>query len=201
MKIDWGNAGLMAGPLRIQKGGNMLSENEHRLLEENLGNWKKVIGPAYTGYKNHVCRMVTFCMALHPCSEEEREKIIIAGSFHDIGIWTAHTLDYIPPSLPPAMDYLQSRNLGHWSKEIGLMISEHHKLRAYPDLQYPLVEVFRRGDLVDFSLGFFKFGLSRSYIDEVKARYPNAGFHKNLVRLATRWLIKHPLNPAPMMKW
>ncbi|MGV2388825.1 MAG UNVERIFIED_CONTAM: hypothetical protein LVR29_12755 [Microcystis novacekii LVE1205-3] len=42
------------------------------------------------------------------------------------------------------------------------MVEMHHKVRTYKTDRYPLVELFRRGDLVDFSLGFFKFGIPRS---------------------------------------
>jgi hypothetical protein len=176
-------------------------EEQIPVLEEILAEWKEVIGSEYAGYKNHVYRMIHFCLALKECSSEEREKVIIAGAFHDIGIWIKDTVDYIPPSLPPAMEYLKSRSLEAWSTEIELMITEHHKIRVYRDKTYPLVEVFRKGDLVDFSFGLFKFGLSRSYIETVKAGFPNAGFHKNLGKRAARWFLKHPLNPVPMMKW
>jgi hypothetical protein len=54
-----------------------------------------------------------------------------------------------------------------------------------PDIQrIDCILSFRRGDLVDFSLGLVRFGLSRELIAEVGA-----------------WLIRHPLNPAPMFKW
>ena len=171
------------------------------LLEEILAEWKDTIGDEYLGYRNHVYRMVNFCFALKDCTDDERKKILIAGAFHDIGIWIDDTVDYIPPSLPPAMDYLKTHGLEDWSKEVGLMISEHHKVRAYHDPRYPLVEVFRQGDLVDFSFGLIGFGLPKTLIDEVKLRLPNAGFHRNLGRRAGKWFLRHPLNPAPMMKW
>jgi len=176
-------------------------ETQIPLLEEILGDWKDIIGQEYAGYKSHVYRMVNFCLALKECSQEEREKIIIAGAFHDIGIWLDDTLDYLPPSLRPAREYLISRNLQEWSTEIEAMICEHHKLREYKDEAYPLVELFRRGDLVDFSLGLFKFGLPKSYIQSVKEKFPNAQFHKNLLKRVARWCLTHPFNPAPMMKW
>ncbi len=179
----------------------MQIEDPIPLLEELFGEWKATIGKDYECYRNHVYRMVHFCLALHDCNSEEREKIVIAGCFHDIGIWVEHTVDYIPPSIPPAMEYLQRRNLESWSTEIALMISEHHKIRQYPDDNYPLVELFRRGDLVDFSWGLVQFGLPNDYISSVKAHFPNAGFHANLMRLAARWFLKHPFNPAPMIKW
>ena len=179
----------------------MKVEENIPLLEDIFSEWKSTIGNEYQGYRNHVYRMVHFCLALRNCNEEERKKIIIAGAFHDIGIWIDDTVDYIPPSLPPAMKYLKKRNLEAWSDEIKLMITEHHKIREYNDPAYPLVEVFRKGDLVDFSFGLYKFGISKAYIDQVKAKFHNAGFHKNLGKRAAKWFIKHPLNPAPMMKW
>lgn len=171
------------------------------LLDAILEQWKPVIGDDYDGYRNHVQRMVRFCCALRECSDEEKQKIMIAAAFHDIGIWIENTVDYIPPSIPPAMEYLQAHDLESWSREIEQMISEHHKLTKFKDASMPLVEVFRQGDLVDFSFGTVKFGLPPGLIKHVKKQFPNAGFHKGLARRAGRWFLKHPLNPAPMMKW
>lgn len=171
------------------------------LLEEILSDWQNIIGSEYEGYKNHVYRMINFCCCLQECTEAEQKKIIIAAAFHDIGIWIENTVDYIPPSLPPAMAYLKNTNLEAWSEEIGLMISEHHKIREYQDKSYPLVEIFRRGDLVDFSFGMIKFGIPDNYIKAVQDKFPNADFHKNLGKRAIKWFFQHPFNPAPMMKW
>ena len=179
----------------------MIIEKELPLLDEILSEWKETIGADFLGYRNHVYRMVNFCLALKECSAVEREKIIIAGAFHDIGIWIEDTVDYIPPSIPPAVAYLKRRNLEEWSDEIQLMISEHHKLREYHHDAYPLVEVFRRGDLVDFSFGFYKFGLPKRYIKSVKEDFPNSGFHQSLGKRAGKWFLSNPLNPSPMMKW
>ena len=179
----------------------MIIEERIPLLEEILSEWQEIIGKDYQGYKNHVYRMIHCCFALKDCNEEEREKIIIAAAFHDIGIWSKNTLDYIPPSIPLAMEYLNRRNLKNWSIEIKSMIAEHHKLKPYKNNTYSLVEVFRKGDLVDFSLGLFRFGIPKKELQKLKAQFPNAGFHKNLFKLARRWFIKYPLNPVPMMKW
>jgi hypothetical protein len=171
------------------------------LLEEILDNWKKELGNDYLGYKNHLYRMINFCFALRPCYPEARQKIIIAACFHDLGIWTSHTFDYLPPSVDLAKAYLRQNNLEQWSPEIELMILMHHKLRKYQDERYLLVELFRQGDLVDFSLGLVTCGLPRAYIKSVKNRFPNAGFHKRLVQLELSWFSRHPLNPTPVLKW
>ena len=170
-------------------------------LEEILEQWKPQLGNDYAGYKNHVYRMVHFCFALRDCNEEERQKIIIAGCFHDLGIWSDHTVDYLPPSVVLAKDYLKEKNLEPWIPEIDLMIDIHHKVRKYRDDRYPLVEVFRKADLVDVSLGLVKFGLPAATIRSVKAQFPNAGFHKRLMQLAGQWFSQHPVSPPPFLKW
>lgn len=170
-------------------------------LEEILAEWKGVIGDDFSGYRNHVYRMIHCCLAIQNCSEEEKEKIFIAAAFHDIGIWIENTMDYLPPSVPPAMNYLAETGKEDWSEEIRLMITEHHKITTVKDDRYPLVELFRKGDLVDFSLGLVTFGLSGEYLKQLKAAFPNAGFHACLIKHSTKWILKHPLNPAPMYKW
>lgn len=179
----------------------MAIEERITLVEEILGNWKVEIGKDYVGYKNHVYRMINFCFALHNCDLEERHKIIIAGCFHDLGIWAGGTFDYLPPSVALAKEYLQQNKLQPWASEIELMIAMHHKLRKYQDARYPLVELFRQGDLVDFSLGIVKCGLPTATIRSVQSCFPNAGFHKRLVQLEVGWVSRHPLNPLPVFKW
>ncbi len=169
------------------------------LIDEILGGWQDQVGGAFAGYRNHVYRMVNFTLAFADLDEEERKKVIIAGCFHDIGIWPGNNFDYLPPSIGRAKEYLGRNGMGEWSDEITRMIGEHHKVRRYTDA--PIVEAFRKGDLVDFSLGIVKNGLPSSYVRDVKAAFPNAGFHRNLVKVAAGWFCRHPLNPVPVIRW
>jgi hypothetical protein len=178
----------------------MTIETDLALLDDILMPWRDIIGDDFHGYRNHCCRMVNCCLALQECDKETKNKLMIAAAFHDIGIWTEKTLDYLPPSVTPALAYLQENDLQQWTEEITLMIAEHHKLSEYSNQEYPLVELFRKGDLVDFSLGMIRFGLPKAFIRELKKTYPNAGFHRRLMKLGGLWLIRHPLNPLPMMK-
>ena len=180
----------------------MLIESRISLLEDILADWQEIIGNEFDGYKNHVYRMIHFCFALHACNVDERKKIIIAAAFHDIGLWAeGGTVDYIPPSIIHARQYLEKQGLHDWITEIELMIDMHHKLKSYQNPDYPLVELFRKGDLVDFSLGIVQFGLPKSYIKQVKATFPNANFHKFLLKGAWAWFSKHPTRLPPFMKW
>lgn len=190
-----------ATPNTNPKEDTMRIEEHSTLAEEILTQWQSKIGKDYNGYKNHVYRMLNFCFALYDCNPTEREKLTIAACFHDLGIWSDHTFDYLSPSVARAQAYLVQQQLVQWQSEISLMITMHHKLRAYPDARYPLVEIFRQGDLVDFSLGIVKCGLPATYIQQVKAHFPNAGFHQRLVQLEAGWLFRHPANPLPVFKW
>lgn len=151
-------------------------ETKNALIEEILTAWKDRIGDDYLGYRGHVYRMFNFCLALHSCTDVEKTKLAIAACFHDIGLWSAHTVDYIPPSVFEVKKYLSENGRQEWSEEVGLMVEMHHKVRTYSTDRYPLVELFRKGDLVDFSLGLVKFGIPAAYIREVKRPSPIMDF-------------------------
>lgn len=172
------------------------------LLEDILAKYKDVMGDDFLPYKNHVYRVIHFCFLLRAdLKAAQKEKVIIAGAFHDLGIWTNDTLDYLPPSVALAKAYLKQRNRRKWSAEIALMIDLHHKLRPVEKDKPSLVEVFRRADLVDVSLGKVKFGLSKEDVKDVRTAFPNSGFHKRLTQLAVRELFRHPLKPFPFVRW
>lgn len=178
---------------------NLKVRDQLPFVEDIIGEQEAVLALDLTAYKNHVYRMVNFCFALDDLSSEEKEKLILAGCFHDIGIWTANTFDYLPPSINAALEQLKRVNRTDWSEHIAQMIGEHHKLRRFE--KDKLTEIFRKGDLVDFSLGTIKFGLDPGFVREVKDRFPNCGFHAGLVRTAAKWIVRHPLNPLPVVKW
>src|SRR5215218_9487768 len=107
-----------------------------------------VSGPELAGYRNHVYRMVNFCFAQGDFDSEQKETIVIAGCFHDLGIWSADTFDYLPPSIALANEYLDKSVHQDWKAEVSTMIDLHHRVRKCPDNS--LKEIFRKGDLVDF---------------------------------------------------
>lgn len=172
------------------------------LVEDLLNYYKKELGKDYHSYKNHVYRIINLCRYLHPdLNEEHEKKVFIAACFHDLGIWTNDTFDYLLPSIEMAKNYLISNHLETWGHEIALMINLHHKFRSYTGDNYPLVEVFRRADWIDVSLGVCRFGLQSTIIQIIKNKFPNSGFHKRLFELTAREFLRNPFRPLPMMKW
>jgi len=170
------------------------------LVETIFSNYKDILGADFQAYKNHVYRVINLCYAAGPCDAIAQEKIQIAACFHDIGIWTAKTLDYLPPSVVEAARYLRQVDKVAWTTEITGMIEFHHRVKSCDDSISPLVEQFRRADVADFSLGLFKMGFPASLIAELKQNFPNSGFHLRLLQLGSSWFLKNPLNPLPMFR-
>ena len=173
---------------------NTLSEKMDTILQPYL----EAIG-SDIGYINHTKRMMEYALELEELNEEEKKKFLIALAFHDLGIWTEKSFDYLEPSIILAQDYLKENNLLHYEKDVIQMIDEHHKLRAIKD--NPLAELFRKVDIVDVYFGFFSFGIKRKKIKKIKKKYPNNGFHKTLIKWFFRHIKKEPLRPMPMLKW
>jgi hypothetical protein len=143
---------------------------------------------------------MNLCLAIVGDRRVELEKIAVAAVFHDLGIWTDKTFDYIAPSVALARKHLAARRMPDWIPEIEAMIVNHHKIMPSRAGQ-SLVESFRRADWIDVSRGLRRFGLPRTFIAAVNATWPNAGFHRRLVQLTIDRFWKHPLTPLPMVKW
>ena len=170
------------------------------VLDRVLDEYATNLGGDFVGYRNHTYRVANLCFALSSGHPERIEKIAIAAAFHDVGIWTDGTFDYLPPSIRLATAYLERSDRGAWVPEISEIILQHHKLSSYRKNQSWLVEPFRRADLVDVTGGLFRFGLPRSFVGELFREWPSAGFHKGLVRLELARLRTNPFNPLPMVR-
>jgi hypothetical protein len=170
-------------------------------VEEVLRNHERLLGTDAIGYRNHVYRVVNLCLAVARDNPIELEKLAVAAVFHDLGIWTNHTFDYIAPSVALARAHLAARGMADWAPEIEAMIVDHHKVTSSRSHQPSLVESFRRADWIDVTYGLRTFGVQRPFIATVRYTWPDAGFHWRLVELTVDRFWNHPLSPLPMMKW
>src|SRR5262245_29850670 len=96
-------------------------------VEEVLDHHASELGHDLTAYRNHVYRVVNLSVAIVGDTRTELEKLAIAAVFHDLGIWTNKTFDYIAPSVALARGHLAARGMADWTPEIEAMIVNHHK--------------------------------------------------------------------------
>lgn len=169
-------------------------------LDEILGRHAAAIGGDFVAYRNHVYRVVNLCRTLSPRRyETHAEKFVVAAVFHDLGIWTDGTFDYLPPSIRLAGEHLLRTGRADWVPEISMMIFQHHKISQCQDRE-SLAETFRQADWIDVTRGWRHFGVRRDTLRAIFRQWPDAGFHLRLVRLTLGRLRQHPLNPLPMFK-
>jgi hypothetical protein len=169
------------------------------LIDNILKTYRTDLGSHYYKYRNHVCRVYVFATILSNANEQEQKQIAIASAFHDIGIWSASTFDYLQPSIELAEKYLIENKLEHWTKIVTEIISNHHKIKPYKHNH--LVESFRKADLTDLTFGLIKFGITRKQISEYKKLYPAKGFQTYIFKEILKNIVRHPLNPLPIIKW
>lgn len=174
---------------------------EFPLTDELLTSVALAVGTDLQGYRNHIYRVLNFYRALSGIEGLPPDAVQIAAAFHDVGIWTDNTLDYLPPSVRLANHYLETCQRTDLSEEVSALILEHHKVRAYRSAHATTVEPFRQADLVDVSLGLVRFGLPRAFIKTVQSTFPDHGFHGMLIRQSARQFIRSPLRPLPMFRW
>ncbi|MBW2242841.1 MAG: HD domain-containing protein [Deltaproteobacteria bacterium] len=169
-------------------------------LEELFRASAGVLGTDLDGYRNHTQRVFHFAQELGAEGPEAERKLAIACYFHDLGIWTDQTFDYLEPSVVRATAYLEEQGLSEWGEEIASMIREHHKITRAGSAD-SLVEIFRRADWIDVSLGILRFGIPGPFLREVQQAFPDCGFHRRLVVLTLDRLRTHPFSPLPMFHW
>src|SRR5215467_11916971 len=153
-------------------------------VEEVLDDHASELGHDFIAYRNHVYRVANLCLAIVGDSGVELEKIAVAAVFHDLGIWTDKTFDYIAPSIALAREYLVARAREDWITDISAMIADHHKITPSMANPHSLVEPFRQADWIDVTGGLRRFGIPRPFVARLFATWPDAGFHWRLVQLA-----------------
>ena len=175
---------------------------EHPLVEQILDDHSdhaRGDDAGWAGYRGHVYRVLNFARALAPDTDARDEKLAIAGAFHDLDAFSS--LDYLAPSIRAQDTWLRETGRGAWADELALMIAEHHRLMPYRGPHAPLVEAFRRADLVDVSQGLVHPGLPRAYVKTVRRAFDVGPFFTRIVPMAlAKRVVRHPLDPLPHMR-
>jgi hypothetical protein len=153
------------------------------IVERELAPLRERIGADFSGYRNHVYRVLTYAMHFLDGETRWRPSIAFALAHHDVGLWTDRTLAYLEPSerhaelarqaREPELDAQLVRDLIHW----------HHKVTPFRGPNADVVNAVRKADWIDASGGRMSKGLSRRQIVTVMTALPPLGFHETLVRL------------------
>ena len=98
------------------------------LLDDILEQHSAQLAADFTAYRNHAYRVANFCCAL--TTPDAQDAISIAAAFHDIGIWTDGTFDYLEPSRRRARDWIEPSGHRRLRGLVDSMIGEHHKVGA-----------------------------------------------------------------------
>lgn len=177
-------------------------------IDRRLAPWTDHLGADRTAYRNHTLRVLALCDSLHAesarAADEPRpsttEEFLTAAAYHDLGIWSAGTFDYLAPSGALARRWLAEQHRDELDPLVTAMIDNHHRIRPAGAPTSP-VEIFRRADTIDVTLGALSFGLPRRRYRELLRQWPDAGFHRRLVTLTVARTRRHPTSPLPMFKW
>lgn len=170
------------------------------VLDDILDRHALALGDDFLRYRNHAYRVANFHWSLDAGSASDLETVAIAVAFHDLGLWTANTFDYLAPSEQLAVEFLQARDMHALVPLVVAMIDHHHQLSAVDTASSRLVETFRRADWIDVSAGLVRFGLPSSAFKQINAAYPRLGFHRRLLRFGLAHAVRHPLDPLPMFR-
>lgn len=164
-----------------------------------LNLYKVNLGKYFEQYKNHVYRVFNLALP-YLNSDKEIEIISVASAFHDLGIWTNNTFDYIKPSIGLAKQFCVSNHFdASVIMEIWIIIDNHHKLTKIRTSK--LAEIFRQADLVDLTFGLIPKGRNKNDVRLLRKTFPNKGFHLFLTKIFLKHLFNKPFNPLPMYKF
>ena len=167
----------------------------HPIVEFVLDRHRDALGNDRSAYRNHVYRCLTYHQQLLGFSIPDAAAL--AWATHDLGIWTAGTLDYLTPSADLAAAYADEFGIADIG-QLRALVTEHHRLRPVDDR---VIETFRRADLIDVSHGVLRQGIGRPAIRAAVDALPYNGFHAFLARGLSGYALRHPLRPLPMMRW
>jgi hypothetical protein len=175
----------------------------HPLIDEILDAYASIGADdpeGYEGLRGHAHRVYHYARHLSPATDPNRDgKIAVAAAFHDLLVFDS--LDYLVPSIEAADRWLDTTGRGDWKRDVALICAMHHKLTPYRGEAEELVEPFRRADLNEILLGRPRLGLPRELIRQARAQFSTHTFFSRTVpRAALRWAMRHPLNPAPMLR-
>jgi len=165
------------------------------IVDAVLDRHRDALGDDMPTYRNHVYRCITYHSLL--VGGPLPDFAALAWAAHDLGIWTAHSFDYLTASAELASEHADEFDIKGVERS-RILITQHHRLRPSHD---QMTETFRKADLVDVTHGLLSGEVGRPRVRAVVAQLPYLGFHAFLAKGLTRYAAQHPLRPLPMLRW
>jgi hypothetical protein len=166
------------------------------VIDEVLSHHHLALGKDLLGYSGHCYRLLNYVRFLG-MDDRDLPLMEVAIAFHDLGVWTDQTMDYIEPSVKLAEQYVLKEELEIDLQHLRLLIAGHHHLSGIENS--PLAELLRKADLIDLSFGAISCGLPKKVFREIKKHFPYNGFQTMIFKKVALYAISHPLRPFPMM--
>jgi hypothetical protein len=123
----------------------LVTSNE--LIDTILDRYSDPLGAEAAAYRNYVYRGLNYQLRILDTGPSD--LLALAWAVHDLGLWTEHTLDYLPPSVRLANELAAEFHVDS-VEQLESMITFHHRMRRLAD---PVSESFRVADRADASRG------------------------------------------------
>jgi hypothetical protein len=191
--------GLSSGDLPADEAFHAYTE--HIVLDTELAKFPVAMGDEMEAYRNHCLRVLSFAVAhlggVKMVSSKSVDVMALALAYHDLGLWSDGTLDYLEPSArqleASTRDKVEDEDVFNDSDiaTARAIITEHHKLTDYHShddrgINANLVNAVRKGDWADFTIGIVRFGLPASFVESAYSKIPEADFHLILTTMGGR---------------
>ncbi len=171
---------------------------ENDLIEDVVRTYSNALGQHLPLYKGHCYRLLNYIIYMQR-HQDNLDFLGVAIAFHDLGIWTHGTMDYLNPSFELAKTYVQNANVDISIADLKVAIKNHHKISSLQKVAP--AEYLRKADLNDLSMGLLNEGVPRPFIKDMKACWPYLGFQKLIFGKVLLYALQNPFNPFPMLKW
>lgn len=162
--------------------GELRIISNHQDVQYYLNKHKAEIGEDYEAYRGHIYRVYTYANHFLNGDDEGFSRAISAALvYHDIGLWTDHTLAYLEPSRDRAVQNLHSTFSDEEMNLIRDIIYWHHKMTPFEGAHANIVNAVRKADWIDATRGLIHQGMPKIHIKDVVSAIPYGGFHEMLM--------------------
>jgi hypothetical protein len=178
-------------------------------LDDELFGLAEKIGSDFSGYRNHCNRVLTFTNYFLPewVSKELPEAMELAAvalAYHDVGLWTDKALNYLEPSVAQLEKALHDK---YSATELAIMkdiVLQQLKVTDFTSdrgkAADALVNAVRKANWADLTMGIVRFGMPAALVEAAYDTIAEAGFHKMLMGLGSRFSPDNLVGQADILK-